>query len=89
MNKEELQEALENLEDGYEHLQYTHKEEVKKLIAKFKERLILGANLHFTIEALDKFEKYKYAYQSLQEWFEKEIQKWEQKLQEDSTIETN
>jgi len=78
MNKEELQEALENLEDGYEHLQYTHKEEVKKLIEEF-------------LESLKKYkEDLKHSWQSglmggyirltdFNIWIDKEIEKWEAK----------
>ena len=51
--------------------------EGQKLISEFVEKLKKGYKDHFEV---DKFEKYKYALQSLQIWFELIIEEYEEKL---------
>jgi len=45
----------------------------KGVIEKFIKTLKKGYEDHFLIESLDKFGRYKFAYQSLQDWFIKEL----------------
>ncbi len=45
----------------------------KGVIEKFIKTLKKGYEDHFLIESLDKFGRYKFVYQSLQDWFIKEL----------------